>query len=77
MFRLCGYKKVRSPDVVQLQLSDLGDVDVCREINSEELKIDTHTRASSYTCRADLSHIYTHKMRGFFFVCSKSKTSNF
>lgn len=39
-----GYKKVRSPDVVQLQLSDHGDVDVCGEIKSEELKTDTHTQ---------------------------------
>lgn len=39
-----GYKKVRSPDVVQLQLSDHGDVDVCGEIKSEELKTHTRTR---------------------------------
>lgn len=77
MFLFCGYKKVRSPDVVQLQLSDLGDVNACREINSEELKIDAHTRASSYRCIEDTSHIHTHKMIGFLFVWSKSKTSNF
>lgn len=33
-----GYEKIRPPDVVQLQLPDLGDVDVCREINSGELE---------------------------------------
>lgn len=71
MFLLCGYKKVRSPDVVQLQLSDLRDVDACREINSEELKIDAHTRVSSYRCMEDITH--TPKM-GFLFVWSKSKT---
>lgn len=42
-----GYKKVRSPDVVQLQLSDHGDVDVCGEIKSEELKTDTHTHTQN------------------------------
>lgn len=36
-----GYKKIGSPDVVQLQLSDLGDVDVGREINGEELESGT------------------------------------
>lgn len=54
-----GYKKVRSPDVVQLQLSDHGDVDVCGEIKSEELK--THTHA--------------HKEWGFPLFGSKSETS--
>lgn len=35
---LHGYKEIRSSDVVQLQLSNLCDVDVCREIKSGELK---------------------------------------
>lgn len=40
----CGYKKIWSPNVIQLQLTDLGDVNVCREIDSGELKGNTHKK---------------------------------
>ncbi len=44
-----GYEKIRSSNVVQLQLSYLGDVNVCREINVGELKEKTHKHM---VCRA-------------------------
>lgn len=47
------YKKVRSSDVIQLQLSDLGDVNVRREIDGEELKRNARTEAR----QGEYSHI--------------------
>lgn len=55
------YEKIRSSDVIQLELSDLGDVDVCREIDSGELKEKhTHSQINSNTHSHIQRHTQTH-----------------